>query len=147
MALSERDPVVRIGSTIKCTGYGTWLVLDMIQWLNIVGVINMEKKTIIGINQLAPRLWLLGIASGAVVNLHRLNVFLRSKRKAKTSDPDPDVSVELAIEKHSRDAIQDTIDLLIPLSIIGWLPLSQGQIGLAGSITSLMGAYSIYPEN
>jgi hypothetical protein len=33
-ALTLSDEVARVGMVIKCTGYGGWLVLDMLQWVN-----------------------------------------------------------------------------------------------------------------
>lgn len=32
-ALSGPDEIVKWGSVLKCTGYGGWLVLDMLQWV------------------------------------------------------------------------------------------------------------------
>lgn len=39
--------------------------------------------------------------------------------------------------------LQDLLDLIIPLSIIGVLNVSPGSVGLVGTATSLIGAYSI----
>ncbi|PJF16774.1 Peroxin-11 [Paramicrosporidium saccamoebae] len=33
--LSVGDEVVRVGTIMKCTGYGGWLVLDMLQWVEL----------------------------------------------------------------------------------------------------------------
>jgi peroxin-11B len=33
--MSVGDEVVRAGTIMKCTGYGGWLVLDMLQWVNL----------------------------------------------------------------------------------------------------------------
>lgn len=140
----EEDIIVRVGSIMKCLGYGSWLVLDMIQWFCSIGFFTINSETMSSINRIAPRLWLLGIASGALVNLHLLNKYLTLK-KSKSTELEFKAESDKVIEKYSQNILQDFIDLLIPLSIMGWIPLTQGTVGLAGSITSLMGAYSIYP--
>lgn len=129
----EQDQIVLMGSLIKSSGYGLWLILDMIQYFNAIGVIKVTKRTLLAINKQAPRLWMLGIAASLMVSLYKLEM---KRRQGKVSLWDPLV----------YKAVQDAIDLLIPLSITGWLPLSSGTVGLAGTITSLMGAWSIYPS-
>jgi hypothetical protein len=32
-ALNSKDEVVKWGTVFKCTGYGGWLLLDMLQWV------------------------------------------------------------------------------------------------------------------
>lgn len=36
-ALSGADEIVKWGTVLKCTGYGGWLVLDMLQWVRQEG--------------------------------------------------------------------------------------------------------------
>lgn len=103
------------------------------------------------INRHAPRLWLFGILASLMVNLHKMqkNFMERQITMKLLVQGGPNASPFLLLDKEMRkvtkDTLQDLIDLVIPLSIIGWLDLSPGTVGLAGSITSLMGASSVYP--
>lgn len=100
------------------------------------------------VNKQAPRLWLLGILSNLMVNLHRIQVNFQQRQFQLLTEP---LSVTKVLDKEMRkltkDALQDLIDLVIPLSLTGWVEASPGTVGLAGSITSLMGAVSLYPSS
>lgn len=104
------------------------------------------------INKNAPRLWLFGILSNLTINLQKIqkNFNSRQLHEKLRKEGAPSVMNAMVLDREMRSAcqgaIQDMIDLLIPLSILGWLNLSPGTIGLAGSITSIMGASNIYPE-
>lgn len=37
--LNVSDEVIRWGTIMKCTGYGGWLLLDMIQWVRTIIII------------------------------------------------------------------------------------------------------------
>ena len=41
--------------------------------------------------------------------------------------------------------IKNGTDLIIPAARLGWAPVSDGTVGLAGTLTSLIGIYSTYP--
>lgn len=97
------------------------------------------------INEQAPRLWLLGIVSNLMINLHKIHRTYHSISLLSGTCKSREAEYEL--RKASKDAIQDMIDLIIPLTLMGWISVSPGTVGLAGSITSLMGALSLYPKN
>lgn len=104
----------------------------------------MNKDTMNTINKQAPRLWLLGIMANLIVNLYKIQLnFYQRKVDLLTA---PNV-LDREMKKFTKDAVQDLIDLTIPLSILGWINVSPGTVGLAGSISSLMGAASIYPSS
>lgn len=102
------------------------------------------------INQTAPRLWLLGIASSLLVNLHKIQKnFLRRQVDVHLLIQGAPKGRELLdgeMKKYTKDALQDLIDLIIPLSMLGWINVSPGTVGLAGTITSIMGATSLFPK-
>lgn len=83
-----------------------------------------------------------------MVNLHRIQVNFQQRQLQLLTEP---LSVTKVLDKEMRkltkDALQDLIDLVIPLSLTGWVEASAGTVGLAGSITSLLGAASLYPSS
>lgn len=113
----------------------------------------MEKSTMASINQTAPRLWFLGILASLVVNLHKIqkNFLQRQMEMRLLLQGTPQGGLAKVLDKEmrkvTRDALQDMIDLVIPLSLMGWIDVSAGTVGLAGAITSVMGAAAIYPSN
>lgn len=104
------------------------------------------------INRQAPRLWLLGILASLSVNLHKVQKnFLQRQMGTKllvqgAPVVTPSGMLDQEMRKLTKDTLQDLIDLVIPMSILGYVNVSSGTVGLAGSITSLMGAASIYPK-
>jgi hypothetical protein len=47
----------------------------------------------------------------------------------------------------AKDALQDLVDLLIPLSLSGTLQLSPGVVGAAGTFTSILALTSLWPKS
>jgi len=103
------------------------------------------------INANAPRLWLLGIAASLTVNLYKMEQnFLSRKiqlRMLMNGSIGAGHLLDREMSKLTRSALQDLIDLIIPLSIMGYINISASTVGLAGSITSVMGAMAIYPAD
>lgn len=50
-------------------------------------------------------------------------------------------------KKVVQSTIQDMIDLIIPLSLMGMIDVSPGVVGLAGTVTSILGAISAWPAS
>lgn len=170
-SLAIEDDFVRLTTVLKSAGYGLWLVLDGLQWLNGAKVIDLDKDLLAFINKHAPRLWLLGIASSLALNLYKVQgnfekrqVHLRQllgrgsvsdiAGQFVALDKCDRVALSLALTPHFREskktvqaAVQDMIDLVIPLSLTGFLDVSPGMVGLAGTITSVLGAISIWPSS
>ena len=45
------------------------------------------------------------------------------------------------------DLVRDVLDITIPASSLEYVRLESGTVGLAGAITSLIGAYQNWPSN
>ena len=44
-----------------------------------------------------------------------------------------------------QSALSDLIDTVIPMSLVGLVDISPGVVGLAGTVTSVLGAISLWP--
>lgn len=106
------------------------------------------------INQNAPRLWFLGLVSSLSLNLykiHRLHPQLKATRFKDLSQlsgvPAALTAVDAATRQAAKDALQDLVDLVIPLSLMGVIEASPGVIGLAGTFTSVLGITTLWPKN
>lgn len=47
----------------------------------------------------------------------------------------------------AKDALQDLVDLIIPLSLSGVVQLSPGVVGAAGTFTSILSLTTLWPKN
>ena len=45
------------------------------------------------------------------------------------------------------ETLQDSLDLIIPGTILEYFPVSQGVVGLAGTITSIIGWNAAWPRS
>lgn len=83
-------------------------------------------------------------------NLQRIALLQKGGEKAL--EKDNDLKKELAGLKAEQskilfELIQDSLDVIIPGSILEYIPVSNGVVGLAGTVTSLMGVYGAWPKS
>lgn len=103
------------------------------------------------VNENAPRLWLLGLVSSLSMNLykiHRLQPVLLQQRSQVNCKELCKILREAdgATKQAAKDALQDLVDLIIPLSLMGTVQASPGVVGLAGTFTSILGLSSLWPK-
>jgi peroxin-11B len=138
---SVKDEIERSLVVGKAFGFGGWLTLDMFQWLNSSGVIEMSPEWAAFVNRNAPRLWLFGLLSSLSMNLYRIHRLhpncLKSKEEAKALICKS--ATDTATCQAAKDAIQDAADLVIPLSLMEAVDLSPGVVGMVGTFTSILG--------
>lgn len=69
---------------------------------------------------------------------------MRSKAIASSSDPEKVVEkkkVEKELNAVKIQLLSDLCDITIPASALGWVDLDDGIVGLAGTTSSLIGAW------
>ena len=103
------------------------------------------------INDLAPRLWLTGLIASLLYNLYRAechfkDAFEEGKIKDVSGGLLKMTKYDPIFQSHLLDALQDLLDMCIPLTLSNMIQFSQGTVGLAGTITSLLGARSQWPS-
>lgn len=117
-------------------------------------MIELEKGTLEFINKYAPRLWLFGILSSLSLNLYKLQATFERRqvhlRKLLVAGHLNELGEKLKGldeegKKVAQSALIDMIDVIIPLSMLGFIEISPGVVGLAGTITSVLGAASLWP--
>lgn len=123
--------------------------------MNGAKVVELEKGTLESINKQAPRLWLFGILSSLALNLYKLqSIFERRQihlRQLLVGGHLQELGAKVkGLDEEGRKAAQsalsDMIDLIIPLSMLGFIDISPGVVGLAGTVTSILGAISLWPK-
>ena len=117
--------------------------------MNKIKFINLNSNLKI-IDDLAPRLWLIGLLSSLAYNIYRAETHLKiciEEGKIKSS---PEffslIKDDHALRNLLLEALQDLLDLIIPLSLSGMIEFSPGIVGLAGTITSILGSRNLWPH-
>lgn len=156
------DPVLRYLAIGRQLGYASYLTLDAITVIDVVGI--RKLPSVKRVQQSAYRSWGTGLAFSVVAGVYTL---IRLQAKEKTIDRKEGEGVVEAkkIEKYGflitrmkngwhannlireRSAariqlISDVCDLAAPLSAVGIVNLDDGIVGIAGTVSSLIGVWS-----
>ncbi|KAJ9151334.1 Peroxisomal biogenesis factor 11 [Pleurostoma richardsiae] len=136
------DPVLRYAVVGRQLGYAGYLTLDLATLLDAIGVRKSEAaKTF---QREAYRFWAVGILCSVVAQLYTLQKL--KEREAKVDKKEGEGVVESKRIALERDAsrlqlISDFCDLTVPTSALGWVNFDDGIVGIAGTVSSLIGLY------
>ncbi|KAI9599049.1 peroxisomal biogenesis factor 11 [Syncephalis fuscata] len=155
-SLNQRDEVLRVLSVGRSASLGIYLVYDMFQWVSKhpwAGVYRFQN--IRSIAQKAARFWMIGIALNLIASAYKLRqttcrqADLQRAIKAQGGHASANEDTRLALRQIrkekagiQRQLVQDGFDILIPSTTLEYTGLNDGLVGLAGTITSLMGIKS-----
>jgi peroxin-11B len=143
------------------TSLAMWLLFDHIQWLQKAGYLRLTSDTVQRIDVYHSQSWFVGLLFGAFVSLYKLQVLVKEERALLSTLPphldlqrnDVDDVRKKALlmlqEKKAKQVmgvVKNGTDLIIPAARLKWVDVSEGTVGLAGTITSVMGMYSTYPK-
>ncbi|KAJ5189384.1 Peroxisomal biogenesis factor 11 [Penicillium cf. griseofulvum] len=140
---SPVDPVLRYLAIGRQLGYAGYLTLDAITVIDVVGIRKLSSAK--RLQDSAYRSWGAGLIFSAVAGVYTL---VRLQEKEKTIDRKEGEGVVEAkkIEKERSAAriqlISDLCDLTVPLSAVGIVNLDDGLVGIAGTVSSLIGVWS-----
>ncbi|CCE78175.1 Piso0_000792 [Millerozyma farinosa CBS 7064] len=125
------DPILQNTTVIRNLGYAAYLTFDSITWLKMLNVISPKK--FVTVPQWASRFWLLGLIAGVINSLRTLKI-----NYAKLEEKDS-TEVKAKIYNAKRKLVWDFLDMFIALNSLNYLHFTEGDVGLAGTITSIMG--------
>ncbi|KAK4705211.1 hypothetical protein P7C70_g996, partial [Phenoliferia sp. Uapishka_3] len=141
------DPFLKFTALGRQLGYAGYLINDMLIWAHTAKVRPFTAPTIAKINQRAARFWLSGILFSIVSSIYKLTGLSAREnqvRRVGASEKEPDRKAALRAVKAQQAAVryqlvQDCLDALLPAGTLGFHHLDDGMLGIAGTITSLMG--------
>ncbi|KZF21021.1 peroxisomal biogenesis factor 11 [Xylona heveae TC161] len=141
------DPVLKYCAVGRQLGYAVYLSLDILTYLDAAGIRPTPAAK--RLQKEAYRAWLVGLLFNTVAGLYTL-VQIR-KRTASIDKKDGEGVVEVKKLERERSAtttqlVSDVCDLTIPASAIGYVNLDDGIVGIAGTISSLIGAYATWKK-
>ncbi|KAJ5506536.1 hypothetical protein LT330_004608 [Penicillium expansum] len=137
------DPVLRYLAIGRQLGYAGYLTLDAITVIDVIGIRKLSSAK--QLQKSAYRSWGAGLIFSAVAGIYTL---VRLQEKEKTIDRKEGEGVVEAkkIEKERSAAriqlLSDVCDLAAPLSAVGIVNLDDGLVGIAGTVSSLIGVWS-----
>lgn len=134
------DQVLLATTVVRNLGYAGYLSLDSITWFKMLGFV--DKKNYQWVPKWATRFWLLGLIAG-VINSIRL--YKISLAKLEVADEKTDVdALNVKIYQAKRKLVWDFLDMFIALNTLDYLHFTEGDVGFAGVITSVMGLKDLW---
>ena len=152
------DPLERAASSLKGCSLAVWLLCDHIQWLSRAGYVRLQPLTLRRLDAYHSQAWFSGLLLAAVLALYRLQQLARQEQAVVTAAGSLNngsataqlqrqlAAIQLRKAKHIIDVVKNGTDLVIPAARLGWIDASGQTVGLAGTITSLIGIWQTYPS-
>lgn len=150
-ATSIQDPFVSYTAIARQLSYAAYLTFDTLQWVHGSKAYTFQTETYKKIAKRASQFWLAGLLFSLVSGGYKTNA-LRQRRAAAarpraTAEKEAERKVELQQISKEQAAVrwqmvQDALDALNPATGSEILNVDDGVIGLAGTVTSIMGGYT-----
>ncbi|CAD1813481.1 Peroxisomal biogenesis factor 11 (PEX11) family protein [Candida parapsilosis] len=134
------DPVLQVTTIIRNLGYAGYLGIDSVVFAKMLGLIDSKKWP--NLSTYASRFWLLGLVAGIIHSLRiitSLSNYKRDPTDEKSAAAVDEKSISKQLYQAKRKLVWDLLDSFIALNTLNYLHFTEGDIGLAGVITSIFG--------
>lgn len=132
------DCVLNSTTVVKNLGLAGYLTLDIITWFKMMGLVDKKKFLLVPV--WSVRCWLAALIAGVVNSLRSYKI-----NSAKMADEKADTAaLKKKLFTAKRKLVWDSLDIFICLNILNYLNFSEGDIGFAGTITSIMGLRDLW---
>ena len=128
-------------------GYALYLTLDSVTYLDAAGI--RPSASAKRLQREAYRAWLAGLLCNAAAGVYSL--WQLRQREAALDRKDGEAVVESKKLQRERAAINlqlvsDLCDITVPTSALGYIAFDDGFVGLAGTVSSLIGVYGVWKK-
>lgn len=141
------DPVLQTTSILRSLAYAGYLTFDGLILLRMLGII--DKKKYPNMAKHASRFWLFGLIVGILNSLRIIQCYRTTS--ATTADADDEEKANEAkqanaikVYKAKRKLVWDLLDAFIAANSLDILHFTEGDVGFAGVITSILGLQDMW---
>lgn len=141
------DPVLKYCAIGRQLGYATYLSLDAITYLDSAGIRPFASAK--RLQKEAYRAWFTGLIFNATAGLYTLWQLREKEQNIDKSNGEGVVeSKKIQRERASTNLqlISDLCDLTIPSTALAYTNLDDGIVGLAGTVSSLIGVWGTWKK-
>ncbi|KAL9025501.1 MAG: hypothetical protein Q9196_005685 [Gyalolechia fulgens] len=142
-----RDEFLRYCAVGRQLGYGMYLTLDMATYVDSAGIWKLESAK--RLQKEAYRAWFVGLMFNTIAGLYTLWGLRQRELEVNKGDGEGVVeSKKIQRERATTNLqlISDVCDLTIPGSALGYANLDDGIVGLAGTMSSLIGVWNTWKK-
>lgn len=141
------DKIVQYLQTMRQIGYAGYMFFDTMTVLDAMGVRKSEGAK--RLQATAYRFWLTGLITSALAGIYTL--YQLSQRSKQVDEKDAEGKMEkVKIAKQRKAAniqlTSDLCDLTVPSTALGYANFDDGFIGLAGTLSSLLGIQGVWAK-
>ncbi|OJI98446.1 hypothetical protein ASPVEDRAFT_80095 [Aspergillus versicolor CBS 583.65] len=137
------DPVLRYLAIGRQLGYAGYLTLDTVSVVDAIGFRKLDGVK--RIQESAYRSWFSGLLCSVVASVYTLYRLGEKQKTLDLKEGEGVVEAKKLEKERSAARIQlfsDLSDLVIPASAIGLANFDDGLVGIAGTVSSLIGLWS-----
>jgi peroxin-11B len=137
------DPIIKYCAIGRQLGYAGYLSFDAFTYLDAAGIRKSPNTK--RIQKEAYRFWMIGLLFSTMSGTYSLWNLRQQSRKINKEDGEGVVAAK-RIEKErasiNLQLLSDLCDLTVPTTAIGLTNFDDGFVGLAGTVSSLIGVYN-----
>ncbi|MCJ1313588.1 Peroxisomal membrane protein PMP27 [Agyrium rufum] len=137
------DIVLKYCAVGRQLGYAMYLSCDMITYIDAAGIKSLSSAK--RLQKEAYRAWFMGLSFNAIAGIYTLWRLRQRELSLDKKEGEGVVeSKKLQRERTSTNIqlISDLCDMTVPGSALGWANFDDGFVGLAGTVSSLIGVWS-----
>ncbi|KAI0434231.1 peroxisomal biogenesis factor 11 [Xylaria sp. FL1042] len=137
------DAVLKYAALGRQLGYAGYLTADLLTVPSSLNIKAWDGAKRAG--REAYRFWAMGLACSVVAQLYTLHQLRLREAKVDMKEGEGVVeSKKIALERYAArlQLVSDLCDLTVPASALGWVNFDDGFVGLAGTVSSLIGIYN-----
>jgi len=141
------DPVLRYAAVGRQLGYAGYLTLDNITALDVTGIRKISNVK--QISRQAAKFWMTGLLFNAFAGIYKLQQLKQRSQTLNKKEGEGAVegkTIEKEWNATSLQLISDLCDLVMPTTALGITSFDEGIVGLAGTVSSLLGVYSVWKK-
>ncbi|KAF2439579.1 peroxisomal biogenesis factor 11 [Karstenula rhodostoma CBS 690.94] len=140
------DPVLRYTAVGRQLGYAGYMLADNAAVLDAANIYKYPAST--RLVREGNKAWFTGITFSILSSLYQLYRLRERSAKlssSKTAEAEPVVEAKKIAREANAVRLQlvsDLCDITIPATALGWAKLDDGIVGIAGTVSSLLGVYT-----
>jgi len=141
------DQVLQYLQIIRQLGYGLYLTCDTLTVLDAAGIKKSPNAK--KLQQQAYKAWFVGLLASAVAGIYSNYQLMQRAKSIDEKDGEGKVESKKIERQRTVTNIQlvsDLCDLTVPSSALGYASFDDGIVGLAGTVSSLLGVYGVWQK-
>ncbi|KAL2049858.1 hypothetical protein ABVK25_009842 [Lepraria finkii] len=147
MDAKSMDPVLRYCAVGRQLGYAGYMTLDWITYMDAAGIRPMANAK--RLLREAYKFWFVGLTFNIIAGMYSLQRIRQKEQNIDKNEGEGVVESKKLIKERTTTNLQlisDLCDLTVPIAALGWANLDDGMVGIAGTVSSLIGVWGTWKK-